>query len=247
MTFLTNAQILAGLLKQARSYTSIMAGVADVEKLKAAPSYFAEGALDYDTSMTEEPVREVTWPEEAQSVLVLALSHPEDQPHLDWWDGPGGTPGNRRLIEVSGSLKQWCKQTLETRVHPLPYYVTQGGVFLKDAAVLAGLGVMGRNNLLLTPELGPRVRLRALFVERKLDPTGPLDSYDPCRDCPAPCQNVCPQNAIVDDRYSRAACLVQMEKDQNAAAKKSQKDENGRPGKCIKYCRECELACLAAF
>jgi len=34
-----------------------------------------------------------------------------------------------------------------------------GDVSLRHAAVAAGLGVVGRNNLLVTPEFGPRVRL----------------------------------------------------------------------------------------
>jgi len=41
---------------------------------------------------------------------------------------------------------------------PLPYRVEQGGILLKDAAVLAGLGVTGKNNLVITPQLaGPCV------------------------------------------------------------------------------------------
>ncbi|MBC8492582.1 MAG: hypothetical protein H8D43_02260 [Chloroflexi bacterium] len=36
---------------------------------------------------------------------------------------------------------------------PQPYRVEQGRILLKDAAVLAGLGVMGKNNLVITPQL----------------------------------------------------------------------------------------------
>jgi epoxyqueuosine reductase len=38
---------------------------------------------------------------------------------------------------------------------PLPYKVEEGGMFLKDAATLAGLGIIGKNNLLITPEFEP--------------------------------------------------------------------------------------------
>jgi len=50
---------------------------------------------------------------------------------------------------------------------------------LKDAAVLAGLGCIGKNNLLLTPEYGSRVRLRAFTIDLVLPSTGPLP-FDPC-------------------------------------------------------------------
>ena len=46
------------------------------------------------------------------AVLVLALAHGEDQPELDWWGGPGGTEGNRRLQEMSAAIRR----TLAERV-----------------------------------------------------------------------------------------------------------------------------------
>jgi epoxyqueuosine reductase len=38
---------------------------------------------------------------------------------------------------------------------PLQYKVEEAGMFLKDAATLAGLGIIGKNNLLITPEFEP--------------------------------------------------------------------------------------------
>lgn len=35
------------------------------------------------------------------------------------------------------------------------------------------------NNLVITPEFGPRTRLGALFLEVELEPTGPID-FNPC-------------------------------------------------------------------
>jgi len=102
-------------------------------------------------------------------VLVLALVHDEGESELDWWDGERGTPGNRRLESIAKSLRQWLKEDLNSDAHLLPYHVEKGGIFLKDAAVLAGLGTIGMNNLLITPEFGPRVRLRALLLDVKGD------------------------------------------------------------------------------
>jgi len=78
---------------------------------------------------------------------------------------------------------------------PLSYRIEEGGIFLKDAAALAGLGIIGKNNLLITPEYGPRVRLRALFLDLDLEPTGPID-FAPGEACDMPCRRACPQKAF---------------------------------------------------
>jgi epoxyqueuosine reductase len=95
---------------------------------------------------------------------------------------------------------------------PLPYKVEEGGVFLKDAATLAGLGMIGKNNLLITPEFGPRVRFKALFLDVDLEPTSPID-FTPCEGYDMPCRRVCPQEAFRNVSYSRALCDTQMGED----------------------------------
>jgi len=85
-------------------------------------------------------------------------------------------------------------------------------VFLKDAATLAGLGIIGKNNLLITPEFGPRVRFKALFLDVDLEPTSPID-FTPCEGCDMPCRRVCPQEAFRNVSYSRALCDTQMGED----------------------------------
>ncbi|CAB1081528.1 hypothetical protein D1AOALGA4SA_9178 [Olavius algarvensis Delta 1 endosymbiont] len=49
----------------------------------------------------------------------------------------------------------------------------RGGIFFKDSGVLAGLGSIGKNNLLVTPEYGPRIRVWPLLFDAELKPTGP--------------------------------------------------------------------------
>ena len=95
---------------------------------------------------------------------------------------------------------------------PLPYRVEQGGVLLKDAAVLAGLGTIGKNNLVITPEYGPHVRLKATFLDVDLEPTGPID-FTPCEGCDILCRRVYPQEAFRSVCYSRALCDTQMGED----------------------------------
>jgi epoxyqueuosine reductase len=64
----------------------------------------------------------------------------------------------------------------------------------KHAAELAGLGTIGRNSLLITPEFGPRVRLTCLLTEAPVEET-PRGAEEYCRKCDA-CIGVCPAQAI---------------------------------------------------
>jgi epoxyqueuosine reductase len=173
--------------------------------------------------------------------MVVALEHPAERPELDWWFGRTDPPGNRVLAGIVQGLCDWIPGELGFRAVHLPYHVERGGAYLKDAAVLAGLGCIGLNNLLVTPEYGPRVRLRALTLDVGLRPTGP-SVFDPCAGCEAPCRNACPQGAFArpparTGSFSRPLCQVQMEFDVNAATG----DDTAVP--VIKYCRACELSC----
>ena len=80
---------------------------------------------------------------------------------------------------------------------PSSQYRSQGervGLFShKLAAHLAGLGWIGKNCLLITPEFGPRVRLASVLTDCKLDSGTRMDGR--CGDCRA-CVDVCPAGAI---------------------------------------------------
>ena len=66
-------------------------------------------------------------------------------------------------------------------------------------AVDAGLGEMGRNGLLITPEFGPCVRICKVLTDLPLEPDSPitLGVSDVCRAC-AQCVEACPADAIDD-------------------------------------------------
>jgi epoxyqueuosine reductase len=174
--------------------------------------------------------------------LVLALAHSEDEPQLDWWGGPGGTEGNRRLQEISAATKRALLDEFGLCSHVLPYHPWKGGVLLKNAATLAGVGVIGANNLLITPQYGPRVRLKAMLVggvkETGFFPENPVSS--PCDGCPRPCWNACPQEAFASGMYDRSRCVNQMERDE---ARPPAHQDGVSAVRYIEYCRACELAC----
>ncbi len=234
-----------------------LAGVASMEAVKTSPSHIIYKSMSaysgVGTVDTPSDNQLFNWPESAKSVLVIALSHPENRPELDWWDGKG-TPGNRMLIQILEAVRLRMEKDFEVGPHKLHYYVERGGIFLKDAAVLAGLGCIGKNNMLVTPDYGPRVRLRAMLLDAALDPTGPVD-FDPCENCEVYCRKVCPENALGpkatafeamtdfnalparDGTYRREICNIRMEKDI------SESEKIGTLGAPVKYCRRCEMVC----
>lgn len=238
-----------------------LAGIAGMEALRASASHTMYGKMgDYagvgtvkgDDVLLNSQLFD--WPDAVRSVLVIGLFHPKDQPELDWWDG-NGTPGNRILIDIIHRTRHLIESNLGIKTRKLHYYVQKGGVFLKDAAVLAGLGCIGKNNLLVTPSFGPRIRLRALFLDAAIDPTGPV-AFDPCAGCDVLCRRVCPEKAMAgkapafrsiafsghlpgrDGWYNRELCNVRMKKDVAAG---SQNTSNEKPA--IRYCRRCEFVC----
>ena len=260
-----NLKISSALLLRAKDLGADLAGFASVEDLKQAPSFtFASripGAGDgIDTRYNKLGLKpgEVLWPEGAKTVMVIAVHHPEEKPELDWWFGRVDPPGNKVLATVVQELCDWGSEQFGVGVFHLPYHVEKGGTYLKDAAVLAALGCIGRNNILVTPEFGPRIRLRALTLDIGLPSTGPMQ-FDPCSMCEELCRKACPQHAFDnkiysedeygqkilpgrDGLFSRSVCNKQMDVD-NEVAEEQVVEGFDDPIKIIKYCRRCELAC----
>jgi epoxyqueuosine reductase len=270
----------AQIVEKARELGAAAAGIASVALLKESPSHQIlarfgtkiDGEYAFDKA---KDLKEVDWPADSRSALVIAVSHPRDKPELDWSSASGDTPGNRLLVRISREVVTWANEALSIKARDMPYWVEEGGLYVKDAAVLAGLGCIGRNNLLVSPEHGPRIRLRALLLDAELAPTGPIE-FDPCRGCDEPCRKACPQGAFAkvvlspaeagidalpgrDGSFSRARSFVQMEQDvassgvevddgflsETRLPRKAAEGELQAKGR-IKWCRRCELACPVA-
>ena len=75
----------------------------------------------------------------------------------------------------------------------------------KPLAFLAGLGWMGKNNLLIHPEFGPRVVLGVVLTNARVEkPDRPI-LEDGCGDCDI-CLHVCPVGALGPDGFDRFRC-----------------------------------------
>jgi epoxyqueuosine reductase len=252
------------IVEKAKEFGACLAGIACVEDLNESPSQMLYGKLEKHEGVGTRKADkiksdQISWFENAKSAIVIAVEHPEERPELDCWrEGyGGGTIGNRMLMSISDKVSGWLQEEKGIKTKKLPYHIEHGGIFLKDAAVMAGLGCIGKNNLLVTPAFGTRVRLRAMFTDRALEGSGPID-FDPCEDCTMPCKKACPQQAFQSriyskkdlgiDRlparsgvYSRYRCTIQMELDIDNSEKSV--DGQHKQTKLIRYCRLCELTC----
>ncbi|MEJ2639934.1 MAG: epoxyqueuosine reductase [Desulfosarcinaceae bacterium] len=235
----SSSKLTDRIITKAISLGATIAGIASVESLKISPSHRIYPKIGMDLnehfSKTKDNIQleEVHWPEDAVSALVIGIEHNADKPELDWWDGKG-TPGNRMLIKINSRLSEWIEKTFHINTYKLPYFVERGGIFLKDAAVMAGLGCIGKNNLVITPRYGPRIRFRALLLSQEAESTESSE-FNPCQNCWQPCRRACPANAFkkmvyppedldqsslpgLNGDYDRVACNIKMEKDIDEAA-----------------------------
>ena len=83
---------------------------------------------------------------------------------------------------------------------------TLGFLSLKHAAITCGMGELGRNNLLLTPEFGPHQRLSAIVTEAPLTADSRRE-LNLCQDCEK-CIEACPSGALKADHYDVDPCFV---------------------------------------
>jgi epoxyqueuosine reductase len=264
MTKIKSQELGHAIHEKALELGADLVGIANIADLKRSPSHTISGKMTayHGVGTTKEDGHDpgvVTWPDGFKSAIVIAVAHPIDEPEMDWWLS-GNTSGNHQLMRIVSGLAAWLESEAGIKCSQLPYHIERGGVYLKDAAVLAGLGCIGRNNMLITPQYGPRLRLRAMLTEAEL-PSAGAGEFDPCDGCSAPCLGACPQNAFEKQvylpaaygqtdlpgrsgTYNRLDCNREMVINE-ADFEEVQIGNQETAGKRVKYCRACELACTA--
>ena len=105
-----------------------------------------------------------------------------------------------------------------------------GQVSHKAMACLAGLGWRGRNNLLVTPQLGSQVRFATILTDLPLTPAHPVEGD--CGSCRR-CVMVCPAKAIGETpaEFDLAACYDKLNE-----FRKTRRVPQHICGMCVKAC-----------
>ncbi|MFQ6043466.1 MAG: 4Fe-4S double cluster binding domain-containing protein [Candidatus Poribacteria bacterium] len=97
-------------------------------------------------------------------------------------------------LQLARELQRWGFEALPVPTSQFRQPGERMGLFShKLAAHLAGLGFIGKNCLLITPQFGPRVRLASILTDCPLEPGTRIDGR--CGDC-RECVDVCPVDAL---------------------------------------------------
>jgi epoxyqueuosine reductase QueG len=101
----------------------------------------------------------------------------------------------------------------------------------KRVGYLAGLGWIGRNNLLVNPGLGARFRLVTVLTDMPLEADKPLEAG--CSEC-RKCLSVCPVQAIKEqtENFDHWACFEKLKEFRSAGL-----TSQHICGVCVKACR----------
>lgn len=167
---------------------------------------YAHREKGYESGFEESDIEKRVDPqlslEGAKSIIAIALAYPSKLP-----DPPKSAPGAYRGIisraawgidyhhVLRDKLKQLAEfiQQLEPGVR-IESMVDTGALSDRAVAERAGLGWVGKNCSLITPEFGSWVYLGELLTNLPLPPDQPIE--DQCGDCHL-CIEVCPTGAIV--------------------------------------------------
>lgn len=110
----------------------------------------------------------------------------------------------------------------------------------KLAAYEAGLGVFGRQGIIITSEYGPRVNFGVVLTDAYIKPDTPLEDFNPCKECDT-CARLCPVKAIDKEKppptgFNRRLCLEFIDK-----IHEKTKAELRFCGYCYNYCPTGEI------
>lgn len=185
-----------------------------------------------------------TLPDWVRTVLVLGQATLDESFDYEVYIAYGGhrrwsKPIYSLLMAQSSALSF---QLLDLGIQSRPLFFTDSIklIDLKKAAVLAGLGVLGENNLVINERFGPRVRFGCVFLGVELQPDRPLKDYY-CASCSL-CWGRCPTYALGPGRFVRARCIAEFAPSREMA--ELQKRLLRFPTTCTRLqCIECVTCC----
>ncbi|GAH33599.1 putative reductive dehalogenase (rdhA), partial [marine sediment metagenome] len=147
-----------------------------------------------DEEMAAGTSEKIEIPEEYKYAIVCAIEMNYELLRSSPTYTMGGATGlcYSKMAFIAGSLAQFIR-SLGYKAIPMG----NDTACSIPLAIDAGLGELGRNGLLITPEFGPRVRLCKVFTDLPLVPDKPIEFgvWDFCMHCQR-CAEECPARAL---------------------------------------------------
>jgi len=139
---------------------------------------------------------------------------------------------DRGALQVASHIQELGYQALPIAASQIVDWENQRAhVSHKKIGQMAGLGWIGRNNLLVNAECGSRFRLVTVLTDMPLEPGSPVPfGCGTCRACIAPC----PAGAIKErpEDFDHRACYAQLD-----AWRKAHVVSQHICGVCVKACK----------
>ncbi|MEM2124822.1 MAG: 4Fe-4S double cluster binding domain-containing protein [Candidatus Methanosuratincola sp.] len=168
-----------------------LVGIADLKQLEGLPSYDGlrldgfRSAISYAVSLPGLVFEMIT---ESDPGRVYAWAYKTANQLLDIIG-----------VRVASTISSYGGESLVVPSSMKVDTVNElGHVSHKAFALAAGMGWIGRNNLLVTPDFGPRVRLGTVLTDLDLDAGHPMENR--CGDCRL-CILSCPSKALSHSEF----------------------------------------------
>jgi epoxyqueuosine reductase len=181
----TNVELTTGVTRVAHEMGADLVGVASADAFEGAPAgHHPRNLLRGARSVVVLGVHLLDGAFELAPSRQYSITYQTANLELD-----------RTAFRVAKYLQSCGQRALQVPASP-PYDLehNMGDLSHRHAARLAGLGVFGKNSLLLSPQFGARLRLTSVITDAVLEPSAPLD-LDLCGDCDI-CLHACPVDAF---------------------------------------------------
>jgi epoxyqueuosine reductase len=207
--------------------------------------------MDYMRRNVDKRFDPVCLMDEAKSVIVAGLNYKlqKDSIAKSVSNKPLGKVARyARYEDYHGFLKKLLWQLAEFIIsqtgRDVKFKVCVDSAPLAERAfaVRAGLGFIGKNHMLINPELGPEILLGELIIDIELEPRYPdiIGVELNCNNCDK-CIKACPTGALrPDGQFDARRCISYLTKKHGTEIEKGLAEKTGLR---LFGCDECVLAC----